>query len=360
MQGKEAWIALDLMGTIGPRSILKLLEVYGKPESILAAPTRELRELGILKKTQLASLAAGPDEKRVSGILESLRTLNAHAVCLDDALYPRLLKDLTDPPVVLYCMGSLESIEPAIAVVGTRAPSHTGREHAYTLSRDLSMKGVCIVSGLARGIDTQAHTGALEGIGSTVAVLGSGLDVLYPPENTSLAERIAQRGAVITEFPPGTSPDAKNFPRRNRILSGLSVGTVVIEATLRSGALITARMASEYGRLVMALPGSITNVRTQGPHLLIRQGATLIQNADEVMEEIAPQVKSLIRSSAALPDHHDDIVDLLVADPLSIEEIAQVLNKDIPEITSRVSRLELAGAITKGEGNRFSVRREHA
>ncbi|MGC9325974.1 MAG: DNA-processing protein DprA [Desulfomonilia bacterium] len=359
MQGIEAWIALDLMDSIGSRSITKLLDIYHTPESILSAKVQEIKDLGILNKAQIASLAAGPDEKKIAEVIRILHSLDAYAIGMDDALYPRLLKDIADPPVVLFCKGSIASIEPAIAVVGTRAPSHYGKEQAYTISRDLSRKGVRIVSGLARGIDTQAHTGALEGIGATIAVLGSGLDVIYPPENAPLADQIAQTGAIITEFPPGTNPDARNFPRRNRILSGLSAGTIVIEATLRSGAMITARLASEQGRLVMALPGSVINARTQGPHQLIRQGATLIQSADDALEEIAPQVKTLLDTPVQLSEQHDEIVDLISTDPLSIEEIAQALGKDIQEITTRVSMLELAGTVTRLEGNRFSPRRSN-
>lgn len=352
----EAWIALDLLPAIGPRTVRKLLERFHSPERILSTPVSEIKESGILNKAQIEALRNGPDEKKVGEVLDALEAAEAYALCLDDPAYPAVLRQIEDPPSVLYVKGSLDDFEPAVAIVGTRSPSHYGKETAFTLARDLSTHGISIVSGLARGIDREAHLGALDGIAVTVAVLGSGVDTIYPPEHADLSDAIAKKGAVVSEFPPGTKPDARNFPRRNRIISGLSAGVIVIEASLPSGAMITARFAGEQGRLVMAVPGAVTNVRSQGPHHLIRQGATLVQGAQDVIAEIAPQVKSILSDTEPSLKQQDMIVSLVMGTPLSIEEIARELQVDIPEATRRVSMLELEGAIRRIEGNRFVVR----
>lgn len=352
----EAWIALDLLPAIGPRTVRKLLERFHSPEKILSTPVSVIKESGILNKAQIEALRNGPDEKKVGEVLDALEAAEAYALCLDDPAYPAVLMQIEDPPSVLYVKGSLDDFEPAVAIVGTRSPSHYGKETAFTLARDLSTHGISIVSGLARGIDRQAHLGALDGIAVTVAVLGSGVDTIYPPEHADLSDAIAKKGAVVSEFPPGTKPDARNFPRRNRIISGLSAGVIVIEASLPSGAMITARFAGEQGRLVMAVPGAVTNVRSQGPHHLIRQGATLVQGAQDVIAEIAPQVKSILSDTEPSLKQQDMIVSLVMGTPLSIEEIARELQVDIPEATRRVSMLELEGAIRRIEGNRFVVR----
>jgi len=352
----EAWIALDLLPAIGPRTARKLLEVYGSPETILTTPISEFKGLGILNKAQLDALASGPDDKRVKEVLGKLASQGAYAVCLDDPTYPRILKETDDPPCVLYVKGSLDDVEPAVAIIGTRSPSHYGKDTAFRLARNLSIQGITIISGLARGIDKEAHLGALEGLSKTVAVLGSGIDIIYPPEHDKLADKIATKGAVITELPPGTNPDAKNFPRRNRIISGLCQGVIIVEATIKSGAMITARYALEQGRLIMAVPGSITNVRTQGTHHLIRQGAVLIQDCDDVLAEIAPQIKGLLKEFKPSTLGTDDILTLVAASPLSIDEIAAQLDIDIMEASRRVSMLELTGAIERIEGNRYTPR----
>jgi len=356
MDHTEAWVTLDLISCIGPKSAQRLLEIFKTPENILSAPISKIKETGFLNAAQLKSLAGGPDREAVEKAFTALKAHGARAVGFDDPSYPEVLKQIEDPPLVLYVKGSLADLEPAVAIVGTRAPSHYGRETAFSLARDLSAKGVTVVSGLARGIDTAAHEGALEGMASTVAVLGSGIDVIYPPENAGLAEKIAHRGAVISENPPGTFPDPGNFPRRNRIISALSSGVVVVEAAYRSGALITSRLAMEQGKTVMAVPGQITNVRSQGPHHLIRQGAALVRDADDVLMEIAPQVKRAIGITETLLQPSDEIVELTGGDALSIEDIARELGLDVVEAAKRVSMLELAGKIVRIEGNRFTAR----
>ncbi|OPZ58466.1 MAG: hypothetical protein BWY87_01439 [Deltaproteobacteria bacterium ADurb.Bin510] len=244
-----------------------------------------------------------------------------------------------------------------MAVVGTRAPSRYGAELASDLAAELSACGVSVVSGLARGIDTAAHRGSLSGCGKAVAVLGSGLDSIYPRENTQLAQAISARGALITEFAPGTPPEAGNFPRRNRLIAALSLGVIVIEATERSGAMITARLAGEQGRCVMATPGAVTNPRSKGPHRLLRQGAALVENASDVLNEIAPQLKACLKPAAASPE---PIVALLAGAELLPEEIAASLSLDLSLTVTELTRLEIAGLIEKTAAGRYARRSQDA
>ncbi len=356
MERTEAWIALDLIPGIGPRTIHKLLEIYHTAENILAAPLSQINALSFLTAAQKKSLAAGVDDAMLAKATETLDANGGHAVCLFDPHYPEMLRHIADPPSVLYIKGQLEDLQPAVAIVGTRAPSQYGKDMALRLGRDLSTMGISVVSGLARGIDTCAHQGALQGIAKTVCVLGSGIDTIYPPENSSLAQAIAQQGAVVSEFPPGTRPDPGNFPRRNRIISALSTGVIVIEAAYKSGALITARFAGEQGKCLMATPGAVTNIRSQGPHHLLRQGAVLVRDAADVIEEIAPQVKGFIAETEKHSEERDEIITACSGQALSIDDIAHELHMSIPEVTQRISMLELSGAIIKVEGNRFMAR----
>jgi DNA processing protein len=356
MKSTEAWIALDLIPGIGPKTIQKLLDIYHTPADILSAPLSEVNHLSFLNAAQKSSLAAGVDETSLKSVMEILDAHGGHAICLADPGYPEMLRHIADPPSVLYMKGKLNDLQPAVAIVGTRSPSQYGKDMALRLGRDLSTVGISVVSGLARGIDTYAHQGALQGIAKTVGVLGSGIDTIYPPENKALADAIAQQGAVVSEFPPGTHPDPKNFPRRNRIISALSTGVSVIEAAYKSGALITARFAGEQGKCLMATPGAVTNIRSQGPHHLIRQGAVLVRDAADVIMEIAPQIKGFISDTEKHSEDRDDIVIACSGQALSIDDIAHELHMTVPEVTQRVSMLELSGEIIKVEGNRFIAR----
>jgi len=358
MDSIEAWIAIDLMSHIGPRTVSRLIEVFGSPEGILKAKPSAIRAIDFLNTQQIDVLSVGPDMNAVKKVLRRLEEIHAYVVCLTDPDYPPILKEIVDPPSVLYVKGSLEDLQPAVAIVGTRSPSHYGVEVAFSLARDLSLQGISIVSGLARGIDTQAHLGALQGISKTVAVLGSGIDIIYPQENKQLTEEIAQKGAIISEFPPGFSPKAENFPRRNRIISGLCSAVIIVEATQQSGALITARHALEQGRLCMAVPGAINNIRSRGPHSLIRQGALLVESANDVITEIAPQLKGMLQEQAKA--HQGGIIDLISGQPMNLEEIAVALKTDIMEAAKAITLLELKGDIERIEGNRFTARRKHA
>jgi len=360
MNKKEAWMYLDHIPNIGPITIYRLLKIFKTPENILKARAKDLRTLPFLKNQQIKSLVSGPDMNRFEYTTKILNNIGGHTLTVDDILYPVILKQIPDPPPVLYYKGDIRDIQPAVAVVGTRAPSHYGKEMAYAIARDLSMSGISIVSGLARGIDTASHKGALKGGGKTVAVLGTGLDIIYPRENRGLSEEIVPSGCLVTEFFPGIPPEAKNFPRRNRIISGLSIGTVVIEAALKSGAMITARFAGEQGRMCMALPGSVTNIRSKGPHKLIREGATLVESASDVLMEIAPQLSAEIKDQTdETIAANDPIKDALDGDALSMGEIEEVTGMDISYITKQITMLELKGEVARIEGNRFVLRRRH-
>lgn len=354
---KQAWVALTLIPHIGPRSILKLLEIFKGPEEILKAPRSELRALNVLTQPQLKALTSGPDMDEVGKTLKKLDGMGADVIVLNDPEYPGILKEISDPPPVLYVRGNISDIQPAVAMVGTRAPSHYGKEVAHFIARDLSIRGISIVSGMARGIDTLSHTGALKGSAKTVAVLGSGLDIIYPAENKELSEQIVSKGAIISEFPPGTKPDAKNFPIRNRIISGLSLGVIVVEATIKSGAMITARLAGEQGRFCMAVPGAVTNVRSQGPHSLIRQGAILVENADDILMEILPQVQTMVKTDDKNAEETiDPIKEVIRGQELTIEEIASEIGKGIKETSKMITMLELNGEIIRIKGNKFTAR----
>jgi DNA processing protein len=353
----EDLITLSLIPGIGPASISKLVERFGSAERVLDLKAGEIRSIEFLKKPQTEALINGPEPSAVKSALKTIKDLHAYSLCINDPEYPTQLRQISDPPVLLYAIGNMDAIEPAAAIVGTRAPSHYGRESSFSLARDLSLKGIAVVSGLARGIDTQAHLGALEGISGTVAVLGSGLDKIYPPENRSLAERISANGAIITEYTPGMDPRPENFPRRNRIISGLSDCVIVVEATLNSGAMITARFAGEQGRTCMAVPGAITNIRSKGPHCLIRQGAVLVENAEDIAAEIAPHLKAILNNIE--PETNNRLLEFLSARPMSIDEVASELKADIADVLRDMTMLELGGFISRIDGGRYSIRRKN-
>jgi DNA processing protein len=289
----RSYLQLSLTSGIGPILIGRLIEAAGSAEAACApsaAMLARVEGIGSVKAGQIAralhqaAQAADAEEAKA-------QALGVRLLCLADADYPELLKTIPDPPVVLYLKGTLEPRDlNAVAVVGSRKCSYYGREQAERFGALLAGAGVTVISGGARGTDSAAHRGAMQpALGRTIAVLGSGIDVPYPPENKALFEQIAARGAVISEMPLGTPPNRENFPRRNRIVSGLSRGVLVIEADVRSGALITARQAADdHNRPVFALPGRVDNALSAGPHLLIRDGATLVTNLEEILEGLGP------------------------------------------------------------------------
>jgi len=295
------WIALKAVEEVGCVGFRTLLKAFSSPKAVFSASAQTLKVIpGIGPKTA-DHIRAFSDWGMAEREVALAGKLGIAIVTCEDPLYPKYLLNIYDFPPLLYVKGSLCPEEIPVAVVGSRLASAYGRYTTERLSRELALKGITIVSGLARGIDAAAHRGALAGKGRTIAVLGCGLDVIYPPENKKLADDITARGALITEFPFGTPPNAPNFPARNRIISGISFGVVVVEAGEKSGSLITARFAAEQGRSVFAVPGAIDTAGSRGTHRLIKQGAKLIENVDDILEEILPQAVRLPALSEKQP-----------------------------------------------------------
>lgn len=286
MDEREAYIALNLMAAIGPVSVRALIATLGTPQAIFQARRPELLRAPGVGPKLADSILAQRDHVQPGRELERCHKLGAHILTPADAAYPAALRQIHDPPLALYVSGTLQPGDKrAVSVVGSRQSTLYGRECAEKLAYQLVQTGFVVVSGLARGIDTAAHRGALRGGGRTLAVLGGALDCLYPAENSALAREIAERGAVLSEFPLGRQPDKTTFPMRNRIISGLSMGTVVVEARLGSGALITAAQALEQGRAVFAVPGRIDSSSSKGAHQLLKSGARLLESVDDILEE---------------------------------------------------------------------------
>jgi DNA processing protein len=289
----QDWIALNMTPGVGPRVAAKLLERFGSAERCLRALRSELEPLRLQPET-IESIVKGEGRERAAGELERVRALGGDILVLDDGAYPALLREIADPPITLYVRGAWEASlgAPCVAMVGSRKGSTYGVNASGMLARDLAKRGVTIVSGLARGIDAAAHRGAMEAGGRTIAVMGTGLDEIYPRDHRKLADEIlASGGALVTEFPLETPPVPQNFPYRNRIISGLSLGTIVVEASEKSGSLITARLAMEQNREVFAVPGNITSRVSFGTNYLIKgAGAKLVQQWQDVASELGEEV----------------------------------------------------------------------
>ncbi|MCX5854240.1 MAG: DNA-processing protein DprA, partial [Deltaproteobacteria bacterium] len=284
------WIALKSIEGVGNVGFKNLVDALGSPRDVFNASTQTLKVIpGIGHKTaaHIKDFNNWQFADKECKLAEQMKVI---IVSYRDPLYPKNLLNIYDFPVLLYVKGVLKEDDINIAVVGSRMASTYGKFSTERICRELALKGITIVSGLARGIDSAAHRGAVAGKGRTIAVLGCGLDIVYPPENEKLFMEIVEKGAVITEFPFGVPPNAPNFPSRNRIISGMSLGVVVVEAGEKSGSLITARMALEQGREVFAVPGSIDSAGSRGTHLLIKQGAKLIESVDDILDEILPQI----------------------------------------------------------------------
>ncbi len=284
------WFQLKSVPGVGNLIFKRLIERFGSPRIALEAKRTELAQVAGVTERLAQAIRSQPLPETAMAEVAGARRAGCRLLALTDPGYPRLLREIPDPPPILYVRGALIADEALIAVVGSRVPTAYGLETARQISAGLARLGFAVVSGLALGVDGAAHEGALAGGGRTVAVLGSGLDNLYPPQHRSLAGRIASAGAVISEFPLKAGPDAHHFPARNRIISGMALGTVVVEATKDSGSLITARLAAEQNREVFAVPGSIHSFKSMGTHTLIRQGAILVENAQDIAAELKPQL----------------------------------------------------------------------
>ena len=302
----RSWLALRHCTGLSDRSALALSRRLGQVDALADQDRRALRDAG-LKDATIRALRE-PDQAAVDADLAWADAPGRGILCWSDPAYPEALRTIPDPPIVLYVRGDASLLDgPALAIVGSRNPTPDGERNAYAFARHLANVGLGITSGLAGGIDTAAHRGALDATGATIAVLGTGPDIAYPTANAELMERIAEHGVVITEFPPGTSACRNHFPRRNRLISGLSLGTLVVEAARYSGSLITARLAGEQGREVFAMPGSIHNPMARGCHRLIRQGAKLVETADDVLSELAGRLAGWLPETGANRDGDSDI-----------------------------------------------------
>jgi DNA processing protein len=350
------WLRLEQAAGVGRSTAGLLLAEFGSPQAIFAAGHDRLAAL--VTPAQARALSApmpGDTAALLERTLAWLRMPGHHLLTLHDPGYPRLLANIADPPLLLYINGRVELLaQPALAIVGSRNASTQGKANAARFAHALSDAGLAIVSGLALGIDAAAHEGALRGAGSTIAVVGTGLDRIYPARNEALARRIAGQGCIVSEYPLGTPAMACNFPRRNRIISGLSAGVLVVEAAAGSGSLITAELAAEQGREVFALPGSIHSALAKGCHQLIRKGACLVETVDDVMEamHLSPLARPLPDGS---PD--DQVGDALLAalghDPIDFDELLDHAGIDAACLNSQLLLLELNGHLERLPGGRY-------
>ena len=376
------WIALRAVEEVGCVGFRTLLQAFSSPRAVFSATAQILRVVpGIGPKTA-DNIRSFSDWGMAEREIERARELGVAIVTCEDVIYPRNLLNIYDYPPVLYMKGSLCPEEICVAVVGSRLASVYGRYTTEKISRELALQGITVVSGLARGIDAAAHRGALAGKGRTIAVLGCGLDIVYPPENEGLAGAVVSHGALITEFPFGTPPNAPNFPSRNRIISGISLGVVVVEAGEKSGSLITARIAAEQGRSVFAVPGEIGAAGSRGTHRLIKQGAMLIENVEDILEEILPQAgrppsaseepssepdasapdpeKSMAAArveAAGLGNQEQRLLSLIPSHPVDIDMLIRSSGIAAQEVLNILLVLELRGLIRQMPGKQF-IRKE--
>ncbi|MGA9544610.1 MAG: DNA-processing protein DprA [Candidatus Sulfotelmatobacter sp.] len=367
------WLAISLTPGLGPTKARKLVEHFGSADAVFHASLTELESTG-MQAVSAQSIATGKSAELAREEVARAAAAGVTVVSVEDPCYPSRLKEIYDPPLVLYVRGNPEVLmQPGIAMVGTRHPTPYGSGMAERLACDLAAQGLVIISGMARGVDTASHRGAIAAKGKTIAVFGTGVDVIYPKENSRLSEQIlALGGALISEFRLGTFAAPQNFPIRNRILSGMSVGVLVVEAAEYSGTRITARCALEQNRDVFAVPGNVTNKNSWGPNTLIKQGAKLVATWEDVWEDLPAEVKLALtpavaresgkESSAslfpdeALPPHEKKILNLLKADEATqIDEIVERLEAEMSssEIFAALFELELTGKVRQMPGKNF-------
>ena len=363
MAGELDWLALSLAPGIGGKTFHLLLRCFGSPDRVFTSRRRELEGIPGLKGNTIEAIKSSSLRKTAEREMTRLRTLNIQIVQWGTEKYPKYLANIPDPPPIVYMRGTLlPEDERAVAVVGSRQASTYGLSVCKKICQELAWQGWTVVSGMARGIDSAAHKGALEGGGRTLAVWGTGLDVIYPPENLALSEEIVSSGAILSEFPLGTPPEPGNFPVRNRIISGLSLGVTVVEATVRSGSLITARMALDQNRQVFAVPGSLGRPVVEGPHRLIKEGAKLVESGEDIIEELLPMLdRRLHRDIEKLPTgeqpelngKEQQLWELLGMDPLHIDAIASAVDLALAETAELLLRLEIKGLVKQLPGTFF-------
>jgi len=339
-----AWIDLGLVPGLGPANYRALLSAFGLPHQVLAVPPEQLRK--VVPGALANAICTGDRSRDVRVALEWLERPDNHVLTLADPAYPPRLFDLADPPSVLYVRGNPNLLSaPSIAIVGSRNATPAGNDNAERFARALSTSGLTIVSGLALGIDAAAHRGGLAGRGSTIAVMGTGIDCIYPKRNEKIGEEIAAAGAIVSEFPIGTAPLPGNFPRRNRLIAGLCRGVLVVEAALASGSLITARLAAEIGRDVFAIPGSIHSPVSRGCHALIKQGAKLVESVEDVLEEAAADVLSSSSAVHYISTSESVLLQHMGYDACNIETLCTRSGLTADAVSAMLLALELDGRI---------------
>jgi DNA processing protein len=365
MQDISLWISLKSVPGVGNLIFKRLIDRFGSPAGVLCAPENEIARIQGISRRLVSAIRSHHLQAAVMDELKRAADAGCEIVPLTDPCYPPLLRQIPDPPPYLYAFGELSAPCRAVAVVGSRHATEYGITTTRRLCSDLAARGIEVVSGMARGIDTAAHEGALAGGGKTIAVLGSGLGRIYPSENRALFHRIGQQGAVVSEFSMMTGPDAHNFPRRNRIISGIALGTVVVEATRNSGSLITAGLAAEQNREVFAVPGSIRSYKSTGTHTLIKQGAKLVEHAQDIIDELPPAAaaSSVPLHPVATPQQHpplkgDEIrvMHALGPYPRHIDDIARQLNIETGRLAGTLLELELKGVVSQSAGMHFSLK----
>lgn len=351
------WVALNQIPGLGNTSVCQLLTKFGSPEAIFSAPIRELRE--IVSDEFAQKISNGADFAAIQPTLDWLKKDNAHVVTLADEHYPQKLLEISNPPAILYAIGHLKWLNhPSIAMVGSRSATPQGEKNAEDFAQSLCDQGVCVVSGMALGIDGAAHRGALKSNGTTIAVVGTGLDIVYPSRHRDLAHKIAERGLILSEFPLGTPSKAQNFPRRNRLISGLSLGCLVVEANMDSGSLITARLAAEQGREVFAIPGSIHSPVSKGCHQLIKQGAKLVESTADIFEEIKFNVQNISPFGSLAQTGHmgletNAVLTSMGFDPMNFDTLLSHTGLTSEALSSMLMVLELEGKITSMAGGKY-------
>src|SRR5438105_4094856 len=362
MNSTEACIALNMLPTVGPVRLRKLLEVFGTPERVLTAKRRELRAVVGIGGEVADQIAAWESTVDLPAELNRIRDFGATVITQESPPYPRSLREIHAPPIVLYVWGELQERDNhAIGIIGARRTTHYGMESAKKLAYQIAYSGLTVVSGLARGIDTAAHQGAVAAKGRTIAVIGSGLSRLYPPENRALAEKIRNgNGAIVSEFSMEIEPDRQTFPMRNRIISGWSHGILIVEAGLNSGALITASQALEQGRSVYAVPGHINAPSAFGSNRLIQQGAKLVMDASDILDDLQillPETKPLpdaaARTLPALSDEERRIYDAIESTETAIDDIGRKCQLPSATVSSALLRLELKRLVKQLPGKYF-------
>ncbi len=354
------YVRLAMIPGVGPRIRQALLDRFYTPEAVLAAPMDRLREVPGVGSKVARAITSAEGELDADGQIELCRNSGVQILADHENAYPPVLKEIADPPGLLFVRGSLRTEDRmAVAIVGTRHATHYGLRQAERLAGGLARAGITVVSGLARGVDAAAHRGALAAGGRTLAVLGSGVLHIYPPEHDTLAEEVLERGALISESPPKAAPRTGSFPQRNRIISGLSLGVVIVEAGIRSGALITARLAAEQNREVFAVPGRIDDRSAQGCHRLLREGATLVESVDDILEQLGPLAHPASKpdgtevrhpAEVQLNELEQKVLDAVSTSPTSVDQLVGSTGLPVPRILSTLSVLEMRRLIRRLTG----------